>query len=171
MIVDLTSIEGSSLPFELTVPRSEIDLEETNITLTTDLRTVGNIVKHAAQIDVSGRIDGTAEIDCTRCLGPISQPLAIEFAVSFVAPEHFAAEKEREVSAEDLDTDILEGERLDLKETVREQVLLNLPEQMLCKLDCKGLCPKCGADRNLIDCKCDKEEIDPRWDALKDFRS
>ena len=170
MIVDLTAIEGSSLPFELTVSRSEIDLEESSVTLTSDLQAAGNVVKHAAQIDVTGRIAGTAEIECTRCLGSIPQELAIEFAVSFVAPEHFAADKEREVSADDLDTDILEGEHLDLKEVAREQILLNLPEQMFCKPDCKGLCPKCGADRNLIDCKCDQDETDPRWEALKNLR-
>ena len=171
MIVDLTAIEGSSMPFELTVPRSDIDIDEENVRLTRDLRTTGNIVKHAAQIDVDERIEGSAEIECTRCLSPIARELAVEFQVSFVTPEHFAADKEREVAAEDLDTDVLDDERLDLKEVVREQILLNLPEQVFCKPDCKGLCPKCGADRNLIDCKCDEEEIDPRWAALKDFRS
>src|SRR5687768_189299 len=170
MIVDLTAIEGSSLPFELTVSRSEIDIGDGSVTLTSDLRTVGSVVKHAAQIDVTGRIEGTAEIECTRCLGAIPQKLDIEFAVSFVAPEHFAADKEREVAVDDLDTDILEDERLDLKEVVREQILLNLPEQMFCRPDCKGLCPKCGGDRNLIDCKCDQDETDPRWEALKNLR-
>jgi len=171
MIVDLTAIEGAPLPFELTVPRSDIDIAEENVRLTSDLRTTGRMVKHAAQIDVDGRIEGTAEIDCRRCLSPIARELAVEFLVSFVTPEHFAADKEREVSAEDLDTDVLDDDRLDLREVVREQILLNLPEQVFCKPDCKGLCPKCGADRNLIDCKCDEEEIDPRWAALKDFRS
>ena len=170
MIVDLTAIEGSSLPFELTVPRSEIDLDESSVTLTSDLQTTGNVVKHAAQIDVTGRIEGTADIECTRCLGSIPQKLGIDFAVSFVAPEHFAADKEREVAVDDLDTDIVEDERLDLNEVVREQILLNLPEQMFCRPDCKGLCPKCGADRNLIDCKCDEAETDPRWAALKNLR-
>jgi uncharacterized protein len=53
---------------------------------------------------------------------------------------------------------------------VREQILLNLPEQVFCKEDCKGLCQKCGANRNLIDCKCDSDETDPRWAALKNLK-
>jgi uncharacterized protein len=95
--------------------------------------------------------------------------LTIDFAASFVAPENFAADKEREVSAEDLDVDVLESDQLDLNQLVREQIVLNFPEQVFCEPDCKGLCPKCGANRNLIDCNCDLEETDPRWAALKNL--
>ena len=44
---------------------------------------------------------------------------------------------------------------------------MNLPGRFLCSEDCKGLCPKCGADLNLGDCGCDKEDIDPRWADLQ----
>ena len=170
MIVDLTAIEGSSLPFEFTMTPAEIDVDESTLRLTSNVTAAGNVVKHSAQTDVSGSIQGEAEVDCTRCLKPISQKLSIDFSVSFIRSGDFPADKEREVSPDDLDTDVLADEQLDLKEVVREQILLNLPGQVFCKADCKGLCPKCGADRNLIDCKCNEEEIDPRWAALKDFR-
>lgn len=171
MIVDLTAIEGASQAFDLTISADEIGVEEANVRLKGDLHASGMVVKHSAQVDVSGLIEGDAEVECTRCLKPIEHKLAIDFAVSFVTPEDFAADKEREVSPEDLATDVLDSERVDIKDVVREQILLELPEQVFCKPDCKGLCPQCGADRNLIDCKCDEREIDPRWAALKDFRS
>jgi uncharacterized protein len=171
MIVDLTAIEGAEQEFDFTISPDQVDIEETNVRLTGDLRACGTVVKRSAQVDVSGLIEGPAEVDCTRCLKPIEQNLAIEFAVSFVTPDDFAADKEREVAAEDLATDVLDSESLNIKDVVREQILLELPEQVFCKPDCKGLCPQCGADRNLIDCKCDEREIDPRWAALKDFRS
>ena len=79
------------------------------------------------------------------------------------------SDDEREVSVEELDTAVLEGYDLDLKEVVREQILLALPEQAFCREDCKGLCEKCGANRNLIDCKCTESDIDPRWSALKNL--
>ena len=171
MIVDLTAIEGSAMPFDFTVPAAEIDVGDANVRLNGDLRAQGEVIKHTAQIDVNGSVRGHAEIDCTRCLKPVQRELAIEFAVSFVTPEDFVTDKEREVLAGDLDIDVLADDRLDLREVIREQILLNLPEQLFCKPDCMGLCPKCGADRNLIDCKCDDSEVDPRWAALKDFRA
>jgi uncharacterized protein len=171
MIVDLTAIEGSAQPFDFVVGPAEIDIGDDTFKLAGDLRATGEVIKHTAQIDVSGSIRGDAQIDCTRCLTPVAHPLTIDFAVSFVTPDNFAVDKEREVLADDLDTDVLSDDKLDLKEVVREQILLNLPEQLFCKPDCKGLCPKCGADLNLIDCKCNDTEVDPRWAALKDFRS
>ena len=49
---------------------------------------------------------------------------------------------------------------------MREQVLLSLPGRALCQQECKGLCPKCGANRNLADCGCGEGLADPRWNAL-----
>jgi uncharacterized protein len=69
-----------------------------------------------------------------------------------------------------LEIAILESNNIDVAELVREQILLNLPEQVFCAEDCKGLCPQCGANRNLIDCKCEEKEIDPRWAALKNLK-
>ena len=170
MIVDLTAIEGSSVRFDFDVSPAEIDVQDENVSMTSDVRASGEVVKHIAQVDVIGSITGDAEAACTRCLTPVPQKLAIDFSVSFVTPEHFASDTEREVLPDDLDTDVLASDRLDLKEVMREQVLLNLPEQLFCKPDCKGICPKCGADRNLIDCKCDEADVDPRWAALQNLK-
>jgi uncharacterized protein len=170
MIVDLTAIEGLSRPFDFSIPPGDIDVQDGGVRLIGTLRATGEVIKKTAQIDVTGSIQGEAEIDCTRCLGPVKHDLNIRFAVSFVTPEDFAADKEREVQSDDLDTDVLDDDRLDLKEVIREQVLLNLPVQVFCRPDCKGLCPKCGSDRNLINCSCDEDEVDPRWAALRNLK-
>ena len=170
MIVDLVEIEGSPRPFDFSISADELDLENANFRLRGDVQATGEVVKRAAQIDLKGSVKAPAEIDCTRCLEPVLQDLAIDFAVSFVTPENFASDKEREVAAEDLDLDVIDSDRIDLKDLVREQILLNLPEQVFCTPDCKGLCLKCGSNRNLIDCKCDLDETDPRWAALKNLR-
>jgi uncharacterized protein len=172
MIVDLTEIEGSSLPFEVTITPTELRLEEeAGLRFVKDVSVTGEVQRHSAEIDVKGHIAAPVEIDCSRCLNPVAQDLAIDFRVSYVTPENFAVDKEREVLADDLDTDVLDSDRLDMNEVVREQILLNLPEQVFCRPDCKGICPGCGVDRNLTDCECDLEGTDPRWAALKDLRS
>ena len=57
--------------------------------------------------------------------------------------------------------------KLDLSELVTTDILLNLPSKYLCKGDCQGLCQKCGHNLNLGECDCDKREIDPRLETLK----
>jgi uncharacterized protein len=170
MIIDLAEIESSPRAFDFTVPATDIDLDDVDLRLNGDVRVQGEVIKRSAQLDVKGSISGSAELDCTRCLEPVPRDLNFDFAVSFVAPENFANDREREVAAEDLDLDVLESDRINLTEVAREQILLNLPEQVFCREDCKGLCEKCGANRNLIDCKCDSDEIDPRWAALKNLK-
>ncbi len=62
------------------------------------------------------------------------------------------------------------GETLELDDAVREQFLLRAPLFALCRADCAGLCPGCGADRNERDCDCVPEPAVGPWDALKNVK-
>jgi uncharacterized protein len=55
---------------------------------------------------------------------------------------------------------------VDLDEPLREAALLDLPIKRVCRDDCLGICPDCGADRNVKDCDCPREPVDPRWAGL-----
>ena len=59
----------------------------------------------------------------------------------------------------------VESDTLDLDGFVTEEVVLALPSVILCRPDCKGLCPVCGRDRNESECGCEAPG-DPRWSAL-----
>lgn len=59
--------------------------------------------------------------------------------------------------------------KLELDDIVISDILLSLPQKNLCKDDCKGLCQICGKNLNEGDCSCDKREIDPRLEMLKQF--
>jgi len=168
MIIDLASLEGSSRPFEFIIAAADLDLGTEHIRLNS-VAASGEITKHLVQTDVSGLINAAAEIECTRCLLPIEQNLSIDFEVTYVAADEFDGTGNTELGADDLDADALNCDSLDLTDVVREQILLNLPTQIFCREDCKGLCEKCGENRNLIDCKCRENEIDPRWSALKNI--
>lgn len=59
---------------------------------------------------------------------------------------------------------------LDLSEVLRQYLLTTEPLKTLCRTDCRGLCPECGADLNMEKCKC-AAAIDPRWGALTELLS
>ncbi len=63
----------------------------------------------------------------------------------------------------------IEGDQIDLAPAVREYVLIELPDGPLCRDDCAGICPVCGADRNESHCECDTSVRDERWAALDDL--
>jgi len=77
---------------------------------------------------------------------------------------------ERELFERDLDFAVYENDQIDLDEMVLEQLELSLPSRVLCREDCRGLCPQCGADLNVEQCQC-KPQIDPRWRALADLKA
>ena len=167
MIVDLIQLKESEIDFDFT---SQPDLEEETARLTQPVRTVGKLRKGIAHIDVEGRISGEVEAECTRCLRRLTHKLDAPFKATFVTEENYTSEKEAEVRNHDLDVSIYDGEEIDLSDVVREHILLDLPTQILCKDDCKGLCQKCGANLNEVNCNCEETKTDPRWAALKNLK-
>ncbi len=170
MIVDLGVLEKSVLPFEFSIQPGEIDLEDETAKLKSVVRVVGELKKGIAQTDVSGRISAEVMLECSRCLNEVERNLEFPFEAAFVGPEHYSDAKEVGLSEADLNVSLIEDDKIDLTGLAREQILLNLPEQVFCTEDCKGLCDKCGANRNLINCNCEEKETDPRWAALKDLK-
>src|SRR6266850_1290713 len=74
-----------------------------------------------------------------------------------------------ELGADDLDVDFYENDELDMARVVVNETTLALPMKPLCREDCRGLCPVCGANRNVAPCTCDTRPPDPRLAALRDL--
>jgi uncharacterized protein len=169
MIIDLNSF-GRESTFDVLIPANEIDLEITNQRIAGDVAFNATITKGAAATIVHGQVKGLIELDCDRCLEPVTTPIEIAVVLEFVPVDRFSSDSEKELTAEDLNVDAFDGETLDLMAIAREQILLEIPQQFFCKEDCKGLCAKCGGNLNLIDCNCSETEIDPRWAGLQNLK-
>ncbi len=170
MVVDLISLKDPQTAFDFSIAPEEIDLEGEAIKLKNAVKVEGKLKKGIAQTDVQGNISANIELECSRCLRPAEMSLYFPFDAVFVTAENYTQEKEAELRADDLEVSVFEGDRIDLTELAREQILLNVPTQVFCREDCEGLCQKCGANLNLINCNCKEEETDPRWSALKKLK-
>jgi len=109
---------------------------------------------------------GRFELACARCIQPMEQKLKGEFDLIFRPAGVDAATGERAITTDETEIGYYQQSGLLLEDVLREQVLLSLPDRILCKPDCKGLCPRCGQDLNLADCSCGNAPADPRWNAL-----
>ena len=117
-----------------------------------------------------GKLEGDAVRDCFRCLKLIESKLAIEFEAGFLTSDSDAESTERELSSDDLDFSVLTETALDLDEVAREQLMLALPDSVLCDDSCRGICPQCGKDLNESECECGSDDIDPRWKGLESLK-
>lgn len=119
-----------------------------------------------SDIRLKGQFAGSFRVPCARCVEPVEVPLSGEFDLIFRPLGADAGAAERAITAPETEIGYYQKDSLALEDVLREQVLLSLPVRTLCKTDCKGLCPRCGVNRNTQACSCEVGPSDPRWSAL-----
>lgn len=122
-------------------------------------------------IRLSGSFTTTFELACARCLEPVIENVARNFDLLYRPQGADAGPEERSVTATEAEVSYYQGEGVLLEDALREQVLLAVPLKVICREDCKGLCPHCGKNMNAEQCSCAEPVEDPRWSALKDIRN
>lgn len=157
--VELLRQPGAVRDVDVTLDPSDIDVAHERLTgpVTASIR----LVALNDGIEASGTVSAPWATVCRRCLTEIEG-----VAVAEVEELHRPV---REGEVEDPEVVPIEGGQLDLTPAVRETILLELDTERLCRDDCAGLCPVCGADRNEVDCGCDTTVRDERWAALDDL--
>jgi uncharacterized protein len=128
--------------------------------------------KHKIIKDVRlrGRLATSLELACARCLEPVRQKVDREFELLYRPRGSDAGRDELSVTDAEAEIGYYDGEGLLLEDVLREQVLLAVPLKVICREDCRGLCPHCGKNLNQEQCSCEATTEDPRWAALKDIR-
>ncbi|MDR0932935.1 MAG: DUF177 domain-containing protein [Victivallales bacterium] len=100
---------------------------------------------------VEGKVSTVLSGVCGRCLEPITQKI--------------------ENSGLHLFFELPKADELDISEDIRGEILLEIPMNLLCSENCRGLCPRCGKNQNMDKCACcDNEEPDDRWGALDNLK-
>lgn len=143
---------------------------DTEVRLAEPAEVHGRIRRKGGEVELQGRLDTKLEVVCGRCLQPVELPITAEFNERFVQTVTWAADEQHELQVEDLNLAVFDGEGIELDDLVREELLLAVPVNVLCREDCRGLCPNCGIDRNLNDCQCESNEGDSRWQKLKELQ-
>jgi uncharacterized protein len=120
------------------------------------------------EVTVRGGLRADAGLQCSRCLKEIRRMMEIPVEVVY-HPEKELDSERHELRDDEMDTGFYKGEEIDLRDLLKEQLLLNRQMKPLCDENCRGICPVCGIDFNTDECKCEKKQIDPRLEKLKDF--
>jgi len=171
MRIEVDKLEEHGGKFAHVYQANELALDDTEVRLVEPSEVSGRVRRAGKDVELRGQLQAKLEVVCGRCLKPVELPISAEFTERFVRAVSWAAEEQHELHEEDLNVAVFDGEAIELDDLVREELLLAVPVNVLCSEECKGLCPTCGVDRNLIDCQCGNAEVDLRWQKLKDLRS
>ena len=141
---------GAILPFEFSATAEELFGENfADEEFFGDVKVVGEVEDAGSCFVVRGRLECQRNFTCDRCLAHATEKLSSAFD-------------------EEFDKSAVLGDLIDVTELLRDEMLLSRPTKNLCRADCKGLCPVCGADLNDGDCGCDRAVVNPKFAALKE---
>lgn len=118
--------------------------------------------KTSRQLYMRVEIKTGGTFTCDRCLEEFQQDLSSGYGVMFVTDQDAV-----EGDGEEVQVISNDSTHVDLAEDVRQFVILGLPQKMLCREDCAGLCPTCGSNLNLGKCECKSDDTDARWSELQ----
>lgn len=125
-------------------------------------------------IQVEGSVRTRVRLECSRCIESFEAPLHRQFALSYSRkiPEDLHQSKADgiELTAQQIGVILYQGDEIDLRDALAEQVILALPFKPLCDEACKGLCAGCGVNLNQEACRCDAEAAEGPFDVLKKLK-
>jgi|ERR1044072_5852178 uncharacterized protein len=169
MRIELANLEHGKGAFSHVYAPNELSIADERVKLIDPPTVSGEVRLAGRRAHVTGRISARMRLECDRCLQPVELPVDSKFQLEYVTPEDYQAQQAVELTEDDLDLSIFDGETIDVDELVNQELLLAVPDHVLCNENCKGICPGCGADRNATECGCDSQQVDPRWAGLKEL--
>jgi uncharacterized protein len=161
--IDLAAVREGPVDTGAEVAADDPLVVGTGITLASPLVVTGRLsTAGEGKYYWQARLVAVVRSECRRCLTPVRVPLSQSLGLVFVTEAEAGEEDDCYVVPARATT-------LDLSRAVREELILAVPQFVECRDDCRGLCPRCGADLNAGPCSC-RPETDPRWAALTKLR-
>ncbi len=166
MKIDFREIESGKNRYEFDVEPEEIDFENSWADFSENIVAEVEALSSGDEIIVRGKGRTAAKSDCVRCLKPVELPLEININIVIHRTD---GPIEKDTGDDDFVV-VSQAEGVyDLAPHLREAFLIELPAKILCRENCKGLCPSCGADLNVRTCDCSKEKGSGTWEAFRDL--
>ena len=158
-ILDIISGKDRSKKIEYTFEIPPFDFEGDIIKSIGSCKVVGDILSDGDILIVSANIKTDLEMICSRCLDTFIYPIDIDIEERFTTNS----------KSEDGEAVVVMDDVLDITEVVETSIISTLPIKRICKDDCKGLCQECGCNLNLDTCSCNKEDVDIRFESLREL--
>ncbi len=158
-IGSIRELRGGSIGFQGEQAVEVLDeVEELGLKLTGPAKIEGKVTNTGEGFLVEAELSFSYEANCSRCLEPIRTTQNLQIKEEFI-PDHSQVEEDSVFT--------FQGDTIDLTKCINEQVILALPMKILCRADCRGICPVCGGNLNQRQCECKVQEIDPRLEKLR----
>ena len=172
MFIEIEDLKQESLHVRHVYPTGMLPIDHKGVELHSSV-TADFVLSHKeANLQLQGAVETVVRYQCSRCLKEVTQSLGARFDLTYLPqPKWTEPDHEIELKYEDMEVGFYNGIRFDVDLMVLEQIELSLPMRFVCRVDCRGLCPICGADLNEAACSCKESTTDSRLAVLLEFRN
>jgi uncharacterized protein len=166
MFLDVKDLAVRKLRIRRSYAPGSIDYHSAEIKQAEPLEVTATAELLDGQIRITGELETKIEQVCARCLETVIEEVNRAFDLFYRPVTKDLKPKEDRLKDDDTEIGFFDGEGLFLADVLKEQVLLALPLKVICRSDCRGLCPSCGANLNHEECRCETHATDPRMAPL-----
>ncbi len=166
MFLDAKDLAARKLRIRKSYAPGSIDYHSSEIKQAEPLEVTATAELLDGQIHITGELETKIELVCARCLETVTEEVNRAFDLFYRPVTKDLKPKEDRLKDDDTEIGFFDGEGLFLADVLKEQVLLALPLKVICRSDCRGLCPSCGANLNHEECRCETHATDPRLAPL-----
>ncbi len=158
--IPLSAITDEGYCVDVVVSSDELRPADAKEISLSDVRVTGKITEAGEHYVFHGKASGSFEYPCERCLEPADTPFELDILAVWVHASDSRVLRYEMQDVQDQETEVdggliaFEGDHIDLASVVWEETALAVPSKILCREDCAGLCPACGADLNVTTCSC-----------------
>jgi uncharacterized protein len=167
MRIQLDQIEDSGLAFDCALELGDLSLAPGQPIRVRRAQLAGQARRAVRGVQLQAHLAADLSIECSRCAELFDLPLSADCSLTLVGDGVEYGPPEAQLAEEDATLFHARDGQVDLADVAGEQIYLNLPLKPVCRPDCRGLCPSCGANRNRLECGCRQEAIDPRLAPLQ----
>jgi uncharacterized protein len=166
MFLDVKDLAVRKLRIRRSYAPGSIDYHSAEIKQAEPLEVTATAELLDGQIRITGQLETKIELVCARCLETVIEEVNRAFDLFYRPVTKDLKPKEDRLKDDDTEIGFFDGEGLFLADVLKEQVLLALPLKVICRSDCRGLCPSCGANLNHEECRCETHATDPSMAPL-----
>lgn len=167
MLITPEELALHSMSIQKAYPEGELDDRSGKFHQSAPAEVRARAELEGGDIRVSGRLATRVEVECDRCMARMELPLEQDFDLRYRPLSSIAREEEIEIPRDELEVGFYSGEGIELVDVAKEQLILALPMKIICRPECQGLCPVCGANLNKEKCHCQQTRNDSPFSSLR----
>ncbi len=170
LTVDLPSIPEEGISHSFITHEKALGIVDPELLVVQPVQITCEFFRFGHEVVVQGCMRSAIRLTCGRCAEEFVLPLVVPLDAVYLPVRDISSERAKELEAGDIDVYVYVEQVLDISEMVQDRLLLSIPLQPLCAVECQGLCPSCGVNRNTVQCQCAEVKLDSPFELLKGLR-